>query len=399
MTLNTLKRKKFVVVFLLAMTLCNFILAFQLIPKVRNGYQDFTIFYTGALLVRSGHAASLYDLATQFRTQQLFTNVPIRLGPLPFNHPPFEALFFVPFTFLGYWPAYLTWTLLNLIMLAASAFVLKTKVPQFSVVPAEILAIGGVAFFPAAMAMIQGQDVIALLVLFVLAIVMLDRGNDEMAGVLLGFGLFRPQFAVPVVVILAFRRWRILLGFAPVAALLGLVTVWLMGWNGPINYVRFVLRLEATKARAYGPEAVPNLRGLILTIPGISAIGRPAHILVIVSSLLVLFFSLRRVVKGSDSILFVSSLAVVTTILVNFHSLVYDLTLILPTALLLVFATVKGEGTRREIQIALLTALLFLTPLYVFLWLYAESFYLFSLVLIWILIRMLRTPPPAEVPA
>ncbi len=394
--LNAQKRKKFVVAFLLGMALCNAVLAFQLIPKLRNGYQDFTIFYTGALLVRSGHASSLYDLATQFRTQQSFTNVPIRLGPLPFNHPPFEALFFVPFTMLGYWSAYLTWTALNLIMLAATAVLLKTKLTQFSEVPAEIIAIGSVAFFPSAMGLIQGQDVIALLLLFVAAIVMLERGKDQIAGALLGLGLYRPQFAVPVVLLFAVRRWRVLLGFAPVAVVLGAVTVWLMGWSGPVNYVRFVLRLEATKARAFGPEAVPNLRGLILKIPGINPTGLPVHLLVLASSLIVLFFSLHRIVKGRDSIFFVSSLAVVTTILVNFHSLVYDLTLLLPTVLLLLFATVEAGD---EIAPTVLAGLLCLTPLYIFFLLSAESFYLFALVLIWLLIRMLRTPPPAEVPA
>ena len=112
-------RKFFVVAFLLAMTLCNVVLAIRVVPKLRNGYQDFTIFYTGARMLRTGQASALYNLAAQFRMQQTFTDVPIRLGPLPFNHPPFEALFFVPFTMLSYWPAYLLWTALSFAMLGA----------------------------------------------------------------------------------------------------------------------------------------------------------------------------------------------------------------------------------------------------------------------------------------
>jgi alpha-1,2-mannosyltransferase len=393
------KRKSLVVVFLLVMTMCNLILALRLIPKMRNGYQDFTIFYTGARFLRNGQASALYDLAAQYRMQQSFTNVPIRLGPLPFNHPPFEALLFVPFTLLAYWPAYLLWTALNVIMLATSAILVRTQLAQFSAISPLLIGVGTTAFFPAAAALIQGQDVILLLLFFVLAVICLDRDKDVAAGVLLGMGLFRPQFAVPVVLLLAVRRWRILLGFAPVAAVLGGITVALMGWRGPLDYGHFVLHLEGTKARAFGPEAVPNLRGLILKIPGLSADGLSAHLLILVTSVVVFFAALRRIRSGGDSILFISSLAVVTTLLVNYHSLVYDLSLLLPMSLFLLSRTAEGAGAKAEVSMALLSLLLFLTPLYIFLWLASDSFYLFSFVLLWLFLRLLWTPAPAEVPA
>jgi hypothetical protein len=393
------KRRVFLVAFLVAMTVCNIILAFRLIPKMRNGYQDFTIFYTGARLIRDGQTAVLYNLPAQYRMQQTFTNVPIRLGPLPFNHPPFEALFFVPFTFLSYWPAYLLWTALNFLMFASSAILLKTRMPQFAAAPPLVLGVGTTAFFPTAMAIIQGQDVILLLLLFVRAVICLDQRRDAVAGTLLGLGLFRPQFVVPVVILLAVRRWRILIGFAPVAILLAGITVAIMGWSGPLDYARFVLHLEGTGARAFGPEAVPNLRGLILQIPGLNAAGLPAHLLIFASSITVFLLALRRIRNGRDSILYVSSLAVVTTILVSYHSLVYDLGLLLPMALLLLCRTVDIGGRDVEPSTLLLVLLFFMTPLYLFLYLATDSLYLFSLQLLWCLFRLLRTPAPAEVPA
>ena len=393
------KRRVFLVAFLVAMTVCNMILAFRLIPKMRNGYQDFTIFYTGARLIRDGQAAVLYNLAAQYRMQQTFTNVPIRLGPLPFNHPPFEALFFVPFTFLSYWSAYLLWTGLNILMFGSTAILLKTRVPQFAAVSPVILGVGTTAFFPTAIALIQGQDVILLLLLFVMAIICLDQRRDAVAGILLGLGLFRPQFVVPVVILLAVRRWRILIGFAPVAILLAGITVAVMGWSGPLDYGRFVLHLEGTQARAFGPEAVPNLRGLILQIPGLNAAGLPAHLLILASSITAFLLALRRIQKGRDSILFVSSLAAVTTILVGYHSLVYDLSFLLPMAILLLDRTVGIGGRSVEPSTVMAALLFFLTPLYLFLYLVTDSLYLFSLLLLWCLFSLLRTPAPAEVPA
>jgi hypothetical protein len=82
---------------------------------VRKGYPDFTIFYSAGKMVRAGMARSLYDERVEFQVQRQFApNVSIRHGALPYNHPPFEALLFVPFTHLPYLPAYLAWNAVNL---------------------------------------------------------------------------------------------------------------------------------------------------------------------------------------------------------------------------------------------------------------------------------------------
>ena len=40
--------------FLLGMTCCNLALVFRLAPSLRDGYQDFTIYYSAARLLREG---------------------------------------------------------------------------------------------------------------------------------------------------------------------------------------------------------------------------------------------------------------------------------------------------------------------------------------------------------
>jgi len=392
-------RKFLVAAFLLAMMFCNLALLFRVTPWLRNGYQDFTIFYTSGRLLRSGEASSLYNLATQYRMQLTFTHVPIRQGPLPFNHPPFEALLFVPFTMLGYWPAYLLWTALNLIMLAASVTLLRKHFSQLAAVPPLVLGLGAIAFFPVAIGIIQGQDVILLLLLFVLAIISLDRGNDAAAGALLGVGLFRPHVVVPLVVFVAIRRWRVLAGFTPVALLLGAISVAIMGWRGPVDYARFVLHLEGTGARGFGVEAVPNLRGLVEQLPGLGASGRWAALLILASSVVVSFVALRRIRYGRDSVIFVSVLAAVTTILISFHALVYDVSLLLPMVLFLLSRTLGVARAKIDAGTILLFILLLLTPLYVFLGMVVDRFVWFSLILLWLYLRLILTPAPAEAPA
>ncbi len=397
---SLLQQRKFLIAaFLLAMTFCNVALLFRVMPKLRNGYQDFTIFYTSARLLRSGEASGLYNLATQYRMQLTFTHVPIRQGPLPFNHPPFEALLFVPFTLLEYWPAYLLWTALNLIMLAVSVTFLRRHFSQLAAVSPLFLGLGAIAFFPVAIGIMQGQDTILLLLLFVLAVICLDRGNDAVAGALLAAGLFRPHMVVPLVVLLAIRRWRVLVGFAPVAFVLAGISVAIMGWRGPLAYVRFVLHVEGTSARAFGPEVVPNLRGLVANLPGLGASGPWAAVLIFASSMVVFFLALRRIHNGRDSVIFSSSLAAVTTILVSFHALVYDLSLLLPVSLFSLSRTFDVEGKKIDARTLLLVVLLFLSPLYIFWLLVVDRFFWFSLILLWLYLRLVRTPAPAEAPA
>ena len=384
---------------LLAMTFCNVTLLVRMMPKLRNGYQDFTIYYTSGWLLRNGQASALYDLATQYRTQLMFAHVPIRQGPLPYNHPPFEALLFVPFTLLEYWPAYLVWTAFNLMMLGVSVTLLRRQFPELAAASPLVVGLGATAFFPVAMVIMQGQDAILLLLLFVLAVIFLDRGNDVAAGALLAGGLFRPHTVVPLVVLLAIRRWRILVGFAPIALVLAGISVAIMGWRGPLDYVRFVFRVERTGAGGFSPQAVPNLRGLAANLPGSSGSGPLIALLILAGSMIVFLVALRRIRSGQDSMIFSSSLAAVTTVLVSFHALSYDLTLLLPMVLFLLSTMVNVEGKKINARTILLVVLLFLTPLYIFLVIVVNRFSWFALILLWLYLRLLRTPAPAEVPA
>jgi Glycosyltransferase family 87 len=392
------KRKVFVGLFLFAMAVSNISLFISVVPKLRNGYQDFTIFYTGARLLREGQRSLLYNLHTQFLMQQTFTDVPIRKGPLPFNHPPFEALFFVPFTTLGYWQAYLVWTALNVVMLVTILILLRKEFPLIAKFSPTMMAITALGFFPIAIGVMQGQDMVSFLLLFVLALRCLNRGKDAGFGIFLGMGLFRPQLVLPMIVLIAIRRWRILLGFVPVAILLGTLTVAIMGSRGPLDYARFASQLDETSAVAFKATAVPNLRGIFASLLDPMGLRWLAAVLIFASSAIVFLVALRRVHDRQDSIVFSACLASATAILVSFHSLVYDFTLLFPTMLFLLSRVFWEDGREVDGWLLLFLTLLFLTPLYAYLLLVIDGFVFYSIVLLWLYVRLLRTPRPAEVP-
>jgi len=156
--------------------------------------------------------------------------------------------------------------------------------------------------------------------------------------------------------------------------------------------VHFVVRVEQTGAGGFGPQAVPNLRGLVGDLPGINSSGHLAGLLIVMSSVIVFALALRRIRSGSDSIGYAYSLASLTTILVSFHALSYDLTLLVPVVICLLAGAVTAESQEVDVPRVVLLVVLFLTPLYCYLLLDVNRFFWFGLILLWLFIRLLRTP-------
>ena len=105
-----------------------------------------------------------------------------RLAALPFNHPAFEALLFVPFSLLSYRIAYVGWLLANLAMLAMLPGMLRSWMPVLRLAPTWVWIAAELAFFPVFFALLQGQDAILLLFLYALALVALKRGRGRSPG-------------------------------------------------------------------------------------------------------------------------------------------------------------------------------------------------------------------------
>ncbi len=163
-------------------------------------------------MVRSGYAQQLYDFDAQLHFQRLLVG-PGDV-PLPFNRPAFEALLFVPFSFLSYRAAYFTLVLVNVVLLAICFRLLRGRLDNLAAVHPALPVAVFAGFLPLAAALMQGQDSILLLTLLTMAMVLLERGRDFGAGLLVGLGLFKLQIVLPLVVLfLVWRRWRFSAGF------------------------------------------------------------------------------------------------------------------------------------------------------------------------------------------
>ena len=384
------KREFVAAAFLMAMTACHCFLIVSLMPSLRRGYQDFTIFYSAGCLLLKGQAANLYSLSEQYRIQREFApDVPIRQAALPYNHPPFEALLFVPFTFVQYRSAYVLWTALNLIVLSLSLVLLRKEFAELRTFPLAFLGLAATGVFPVALGVLQGQDDIVLLLIITIALILLHREEEVSAGGALALGLFKPHLVIPLVLLLAIRHRRVLVGFVPIGMVLALISVAMVGLGGAINYVKFVFYLEKTGAGgAVGSDFMPNLRGLIAWLPGVGRARVFATVLTLTCSVALIVAAWWKIKNGPDSICYAFGLATVAAILVSYHALTYDLSLLLPAIFFFFCGTAPKNRNKAGAGTMLLLVLLFLTPLYALLLFRLNRMCWFSTILLWFFVKL-----------
>jgi len=317
-------KERLAIIFFLAVTLLHCVGSAHLVWFLRNRYQDFTVFYRGAELFRAGQMAQLHDL-----------------------HPAFEELLFVPLTYLGYFPAYGVWTFLNVVMVTLSLGLVRRTFEEVGRLSPLFLILSVAAFAPAVRALIQGQDSVLLLLLVTLSVFLLGRSRVVLAGAVLGLGMFKFHLVLPLALVLAVRRPRLLLGLCPVTAVLAAIWTMMVGWRGIVAYAHFIAH-ENHGAGGTRTTAMPNLHGMIAQLAGKSG-GSFVTVAAIVCAAAALGIVLWKIGRRGAVTRFVFAVATVTCILVGYHAVIHDLTLLLPVVLMLFSA--PGAATRSEMRV------------------------------------------------
>ena len=343
--------------------------------NVLAGYLDFTSFYAAGRIVKGGAGERLYDYRTQAAYQTEFGNRP---APLLFNHAPFESLIFAPLAYFSPLAAYRIWAFINLGLLVLCGYFLRDyleNIRSLFVRAALVLS----SFFPALVALVQGQDSILLLFWYVLAFRSFKHDQEFRAGGFLALGIFKPQLVLPfLVVLLTPKRWRTLAGFLTVAAALLVVSLGITGWEGIRNWPDLMRYQNSGSAgavlhseKAILPPAMANVRGVLAALLSGAIAEGYLNLLIGLISLSLLGWSVSQWRGSYDTrprpfdLRFSFSLLI--TMLVSYHMYYHDLILAaLPTLLVLHHVESAGGGLRVR-RMGLLTALLlsFVIPLYV----------------------------------
>jgi Glycosyltransferase family 87 len=357
--------------------------------RIARGDPDFTVFYTAGNILRQGRGAELYNASTQEAVQRQFTaNSDIRRGPLPYIHPPFEALVFLPLTFLPYSAAFVLWNLINLGMLCAVWFLLRSSIEILRRIRWWELLLLSLAFFPIFATFHQGQDAILLLLVLALAFRALHRNADLVAGCWLGFGVFKYHLILPLVLVLIlWRGRRLAYGFGATGFSMIFISLGLVGWHAALLYPSFTLRIVSETGFGAIPfRQLPNIAGVLGGWPHVEDAGWPlqAGIVACAIAVLVAVGCLRNLARQTRFANLCIACAVVAALLVGYNTNTYDLSLlILPLTLVADYCSRELRGNERATAIILPTVPLLISPLWFFLWMGWQRINLIAVFLIW----------------
>jgi len=359
--ISTVKMRKSVILLMSVLALTSTFFSLELVfeerNQIANGYGDFIIFYTGAQILRDGLGPDLYDLSVQKLYQSKF-NVPIRLGPLPYNHPPFELLWHVPLTYLPYVSAYLVWTAINVIFLGILYRLFGLQENKDVVYMFFFMVLG---FYPVTVALLHGQDSILLCLLLTGAFIMLKERKETVAGMFVALALIKPQFAVPAMTVLFVRPYSSAVkAFLITGSILLVVSMLMVGSGGAQKYLYL---LETTDRLNYtiAPQNMPNIRGLVYSVfhEGNPRLVLPMVMLLTLGILGLVFTCWRKISwHAEQSFELRLALTITLTLLASYHCYVHDLSLLLVPAVLIAKSLLKQTSKWSINQWLLIGALL-----------------------------------------
>lgn len=365
--LHWISTRPFLIGLLLFLAALEATACFYWLPHREAQEMDFRQFYTAGYILRT-EPSRLYDIHRQVELQTALTGSPH--GLLLFNHTPFEALLFLPLSYLSYIPAYLAMIAVEALFIGACFCALpsqfSTVIPIWQPRPGLMFF----AFFPVAICVITGQDSLLFLAICCVTLRLLLGEKDFWAGILLAGAIFKPQLALPLVILIFARRgWRFLAGFGTGSALLGLISLQLVHLSGIRGFFRAIALTNMGSKHAAvlrndpigtNPLCMPNLHGLLF----VSTFRWLPHgvelPLVVVASLAALFWAVRRIrlISGEETAF---AYAMIWAILLSYLVHISDLPLwLLPLTILLNL----GGDSRSKL---LITHVAFIVPAALFL--------------------------------
>lgn len=330
---------------------------------------DFSEFYAAGKIVRQGLGSHLYDLKLQAEVQ--LQDAALHAF---YVRPPFEALLFVPFSFLSYRQAYGVWIILSLLLLAGACRLIErnssilTALSQYAggaQIDLGLFLIVFLGFPPTSEGLLIGQDSMLLLMVYTLVFIALRQKHEFKAGCLLACGLFKFHLVLPFVIIfLLRRRWSFLLGFSGVAALLVALSVFVSGPGVLLSYPGMFLKANYRALMGFQPEYAANIRGLVFLL-GAGRFPRLSAGLVAALSALVLWLIAKNWKPEYSGLCFAAAL--VGALLTGYHLFVYDLCLLLLAAAVICADLAERKSLQKEKALTGVLLLLYMPPLHNFL--------------------------------
>lgn len=334
------------------------------LPNGRIIGGDFIAFYMAGTLYRT-NAEALYDFDLFLQAQRtIYQEHGLAEGALPFAYPPLVAAFFSVLSGFEFVTAYYLWAAASTVLVfgALLALMLREGMP---ISRCAIYLLYCCAFMPFVVECIAGGQTSALgLAIFAGAYLLLTKGHQLAAGLVLSLGYYKPPLFIGIfMLMLLLRQWRVVLGAALGGVALLLATVATFGAQGTLRYV------QSVSSYRYGAELTSGISlpvekgvGLYAFYVGLLPTGI-ATVAYIVSSAALVVLAVRACRDIADparkefALCYAAISAV--SLFVSPQMVAYDLTIVL-VSLVLVWCNLSRRWSTREIVVGATTVALYL---------------------------------------
>ena len=355
-------------------------------------FQDFLPLYVSAQLIAQHRALELYDQQVMAESIHTIVGQPTRVR-LPNLYGPQVGLFFVLLTRFSFPTAARIWVAASLLVFVGCVLLIWKSGSILRLHFASV-AICALAFPPLFHFFARGQMSALVLACFTLAFLAFRADRSLLAGVALGFLVFKPQFliAIPLVLLLS-QAWKAFAGLViSAAAQLAFTRIYF----GPavthayFNTLWHVSRVIDAAELPNAPLQIHSLRSfwsLLIAWP-------EAALLLYGLSSVVIVGMAAAAWKSSSPLALRFSALTLAAVLVNPHLFIYDLLVLAPALLLLVEWTLTNPQHPSSAALKLLTYLAFILPLFGPLsrWTHVQLSVPVFTVLLWVLWHHSRTP-------
>lgn len=365
-------------------------------------FQDFLPSYISAQLIAQGRASELYNQQVTAAAMRSLvppigdrepTHPVLRNLVLPNLYGPQVGLFFTPLTRFSFPVAARIWVAASLLIFFASVYsVWKSCAalrPHFGMV-----AISALAFPPLFHFFMRGQNSALVLTCFTAAFLAFRADRTWLAGIALGFLIFKPQFlvAIPLVLLLS-HAWKPLTGLLLAAgAQLAFARIYfgptvMHAYFGTLWHMSGVIGASELSLAPIQMHSLRSFWTLLIPSPQL------ALVLYILCSIVTVILA-AAVWESSAPLSLRFSALTLAAVLVNPHLFVYDLLVLAPALLLLADWTLSNLQHPSAPTLRLLTYLAFVLPLFGPLsrWTHLQLSVPVFAALLWLLFRDFITP-------
>jgi hypothetical protein len=334
-------------------------------------FQDFLPIYVSAQLIAQNRAGELYASQIAAESMRAVVHQLVSQPPnvrLPYLYGPQVALSMAPLSRFSFPVAARIWVVISLLLYAGCIYLVWNTCAALRP-HRKIVAVCAIAFPPLFHFFVRGQLSALVLACFTAAFLAFRMDRNWLAGLTLGFLIFKPQFliAIPLVLILA-QEWQAFAGFVLAAAAQLAFTAAYFGsgvMHAYFDVLWHVSRALDAAELSLAPIQMHSLRAFwSLLFPSPQSPWPEISLVLYVLSAIVTVGMAAFVWKSSSPLALRFSALSLAAVLVNPHLFIYDLLVLAPALLLVVDWTIAHAQSPASALLRVLAYAVFIVPLF-----------------------------------